>query len=210
MKSFTHFVRGPLAIGLAFVTATAGWVPAQVIVDPCPQVVQAYRLEYRTVFEEHQVTSYKIEHETQYVESQITVQKPVMETQMNERRYTVQRPVTETSEREERFTVMKPVMETVIEDRSFDRVRDVQETVEREVRVHSTKAGLRNDRARTAADCTQSCDRVRRARRMSHGARAGDHVYDSLRRSRLFPTRSSLQAGSSVHATSVPPQRLRG
>ena len=130
MKSHFGNLRSAWLSGLTALAVSIGpAVPgsAQVVVDaPCPVAVQAYRIEYQTVFEEHQITSYKVEYETVYDERQVVVQKPVMETHMQERRYTVQRPVAETSEREERFTVMKPVTETHIEDRSYDRVRDVE------------------------------------------------------------------------------------
>jgi hypothetical protein len=137
MKSLACLLRNPFMFALMALAFASANLPAQVMVDPgaiCPAPVQAYRIAYQTVFEEHQVTSFRVEHETVCDERQITVQRPVLETQMHERRYTVQRPLMETSEREERYTVMRPVTETRIEDRSYDRVRNVFETIEREVR----------------------------------------------------------------------------
>jgi hypothetical protein len=99
---------------------------------PAPVATQTYRLEYRTVFDERQVTAERVSYETVYDTKTYTVQKPVWETQTQERRYAVQKPVWETQTREERYTVMKPVYETVIEDRSYDVTRNVVETATRE------------------------------------------------------------------------------
>jgi hypothetical protein len=99
---------------------------------PAPVVTQTYRLEYRTVVDERQVTAERVSYETVYDTKTYTVQKPVWETQTQERRYTVQKPVWETQTREERYTVMKPVYETVVEDRSYDVTRNVVETATRE------------------------------------------------------------------------------
>lgn len=109
-------------------------VVAQECCGPQPVVVQSYRLEYKPVYEERQITAYRIENETVYDQREVTTYKPVWETQMRERRYTVAKPVYETSEREERYTVQKPVYETQIRDESYDVVRMVPETSEREER----------------------------------------------------------------------------
>jgi hypothetical protein len=95
---------------------------------------QEYRLVYKTVCEQKQMTAYKIEYETSYEERPVTTYKPIWETQMREERYTVAKPVTESSEREERYTVQKPVWETQMRDNSYTRIRYVQETAEREER----------------------------------------------------------------------------
>ncbi len=46
-----------------------------------PTTTQTYRLDYRTVYDEQQVTAYRVEYETVYDEKTITVQKPVWETE---------------------------------------------------------------------------------------------------------------------------------
>jgi hypothetical protein len=97
-------------------------------------VVQAYRLDCQTVYEEREVTAYRLEAETILEERQVTRMVPVWETQQRERRYTVTRPVMETNIREERYTVQRPVYETQMRDASYDRVRNVVETSEREER----------------------------------------------------------------------------
>jgi hypothetical protein len=95
---------------------------------------QEYRLVYKTVCEQRQMTACKIEYETAYEERPVTTYKPVWETELREERYTVAKPVTETSEREEVYTVLKPVWETQMRDNSYTRIRYVQETAEREER----------------------------------------------------------------------------
>ncbi len=102
---------------------------AQTVV-PC----QTYRLEYKTYYEERQVTAYRVDCETVYDERQVTMYRPVFETEMRERRYRVAKPVIETSEREERYTVQKPVWDTFIRDDSYDVVKTVYETEQREQR----------------------------------------------------------------------------
>ena len=133
----------PRSLAIAALTAALGQPPlafaqcgcAPAVPAAMPATTQTYRLEYRTVYDEQQVTAYRIETETVYDEKTVTVQKPVWETETRERRYTVQKPVWETQTREERYTVQKPVWETVVEDRSYDVVRDVVETSTREERI---------------------------------------------------------------------------
>ena len=69
--------------------------------EPCG-CSQAYRIVYKTVYDQEPVTTYRLQYETQVVERPITVQKPVWETEIRVRRYTVSRPVVETSERGKR------------------------------------------------------------------------------------------------------------
>lgn len=127
-------MRVTTSLVASLLSCAAAPVFAQECCGPAPVVVQLYRLEYRPVYEERQVTAYRIENETVYDQRQITSYKPVWETQMRERRYTVAKPVYETSEREERYTVQKPVYETQIRDESYDVVRSIPETSEREER----------------------------------------------------------------------------
>ena len=122
-------VLAPQTPTLRVATAQCGCGAAAVA---APVATQTYRLDYRTTYDEQQVTAYRTSYETVYDAKTYTVQKPVWETQTQERRYTVQKPVWETQTREERYTVMKPVYETVIEDRSYDVSRDVVETATRE------------------------------------------------------------------------------
>ncbi len=100
---------------------------------------QAYRIVYKTVYDQEPVTTYRLQYETQMVERPITVQKPVWETEVRVRRFTVQRPVTETSERVEQVTVMRPVWETTEQEFSFDRVTYVTETQNRVERFTTMK-----------------------------------------------------------------------
>ena len=94
----------------------------------------SYRLVYKTVYDQQEVTAYRIEYETQYEDRQVTSYRPVWETEMRERRYQVGKQVAETSEREERRTVWRPVWETAYRDCSYEQVRYVEETAEREER----------------------------------------------------------------------------
>ena len=105
-----------LCVLATFLSASpsAGQCCGQAITTPV--VSQSYRLDYRTVYDEQQVTAYRMTYETVYDTKTYTVQKPVWETETRERPYTVQRPVWETQNREERYTVMKPVYETVVQD----------------------------------------------------------------------------------------------
>src|SRR5687768_769385 len=85
--------------------AQSSFAPAARAHDCCTPIevypTQSYRLVYRTVYDERQVTAYRIQQETVYDQQQITCYRDVWETEVRERRFTVQRPVWETSEREE-------------------------------------------------------------------------------------------------------------
>ena len=82
---------------------------AQVFVsqDPCC-VQQAYRISYRTVYDERQVTAYRVEYETTYETQKRVAYRPQLFTETKQRRYTVQRPETVTSYRIEYRTMLKP------------------------------------------------------------------------------------------------------
>lgn len=126
----------PVTYGLACDCAKHATVPSVTsVMSPVASVAgQEYRIVYKTVCEQRQMTAYKIVYETVYDERPVTTYKPIWETQMREERYTVAKPITETSEREEVYTVQKPVWETQMRDNSYTRVRYVQETAEREER----------------------------------------------------------------------------
>ncbi len=134
------FIRIGLSLLVAASVAPAAW--GQACCSSGPAISQSvasvygqeYRLVYKTICEQRQMTAYKIEYETAYEERPVTTYKPIWETEMREVRYTVAKPITETSEREEVYTVQKPVWETQMRDNSYTRIRYVQETAEREER----------------------------------------------------------------------------
>ncbi len=92
---------------------------------------QTYRIEYKTVCEQRQVTAYRIEYETVCEQRQVTSYKPVWETAVRENRYTVARPVFETAVREETYTVQRPVYETAEREERYTVMHPVYETAYR-------------------------------------------------------------------------------
>jgi hypothetical protein len=78
------------------------------IADDCCVPHQAYRVVYRTVYDEKQVTAYRLEYETRYQEKTVTSYKPQMFNETREEVYLVQKPIYETAYRTEYTTKMVP------------------------------------------------------------------------------------------------------
>ena len=80
---------------------------------------ESYRVVYKTVYEQKQVTAYRIRYDTVYETRKVVTHKPVWETSFQERRYTVRKPVYETSSRDEQCVTYVP--QTVYRPVTVDR-----------------------------------------------------------------------------------------
>ena len=121
-----------VVVTLSLVMLCAGSIGAQTWCPPAMPIVQeagqTYRIVYKTVYEQEEITAYRIEYDTVYDQQQVTYQRPVWETQYREYRYQVARPVTETSYREETYTVSRPVWETGVREERYTVRKPVYET----------------------------------------------------------------------------------
>jgi hypothetical protein len=119
-------------LSLALVAATAttsAWAQ-----DACTPCQPAYRIQYKTIYEEVPVTTYRWQVENLLEERQVTSYRGEWVTENRVKRYRVAKPVTETSTREERYTVLKPVYETEEQERVYDKTTYVTETATRQER----------------------------------------------------------------------------
>jgi YTV len=119
-------LRSLFLAGLALPAAPWSFVQAQVCCEP------AYRVQSRTIMEEHLETRYRVVYRDEFEEQEITSQRPVLRTRIEKRPYTVTTPVTETSTVEEKYTILKPITKREWEDRSYQETTYVTETAERE------------------------------------------------------------------------------
>jgi hypothetical protein len=76
------------------------------------QVYSAYRVVYKTVYDEERVTAYRLVYETAYEDRPVTTMKPEWVTEQRQRTVRVAKPVLETSTRNEVHRVLRPVVET--------------------------------------------------------------------------------------------------
>jgi hypothetical protein len=103
---------------LAVCAAAPRSAAAQVCCDPCSPC-ETYRVVYKQVMEQKQVTAYRLERETVYETRKIVTHKPIWETSYQERQYTVRKAVCETAEREEQCVSYVP--QTVYKNVTVDR-----------------------------------------------------------------------------------------
>jgi hypothetical protein len=122
-------VKRLLILGSALV---AGMVSTEVRAQG---IYPAYRIVYKTVYDQEQVTAHRLVYETALEERQVTTMKPewvseprrrtvrvarpVVETSTRNEVYRVMRPVTETETRYQQHVVRRPVTETVMQDRNY-------------------------------------------------------------------------------------------
>jgi hypothetical protein len=96
---------------------------------PAQDCYPAYRVVYRTVYDEQRVVTHRLTYETALEERQVTTMKPEWVTETRQRTLRVAKPVLETSTRNEVYRVSRPVLETETRYEQHVVRRPVTETI---------------------------------------------------------------------------------